>query len=218
MGNTIIAPSVLAADFGNLQSEIEKINNSNAEWVHFDVMDGNFVPNISFGFPILSTVRKHTDKFIDVHLMIENPSKYFEEFKAKGADGLTIHYEGNNSLHEDLQAISSLGLKAALVINPDTKVEVIEEFTDEIDMVLLMSVFPGFGGQKFIEETFGKVSKAREIINKSGRDIKIQVDGGVSIHNSKRLIEAGADSLVSGSALFKSDDFNAYVNQMKGNV
>jgi ribulose-phosphate 3-epimerase len=215
MNKVIIAPSLLAADFRNLEREFEKINSSEAEWIHFDVMDGQNVPNISFGFPLLEATRKLTDKYIDVHLMIENPSKYFEEFKKYGADGLTIHFEKNPHVSDDLKKISSLGLKAGLVINPDTNVEVITPYLAQLDLVLIMSVYPGFGGQKFIEATYDRVNEARKLIEDSGRCIILQVDGGVSIDNSQALIEAGADALVCGSALFKESDFEGYVLKLQ---
>ena len=215
MNKIIIAPSLLAADFRNLESEFKKINSSKADWLHFDVMDGMNVPNMSFGFPILEASRKLTDKFIDVHLMIEEPHRYFEEFKKYGADGITIHFEKNNHLSEDLMKISSLGMKAGLVINPDTNVEVIEPFLNQLDLVLIMSVFPGFGGQKFIEATYDRARQARKLIEDSGRCIILQVDGGVSIDNSQALIDAGADALVCGSALFKENDFEGYVLKLQ---
>jgi ribulose-phosphate 3-epimerase len=211
MNKVIIAPSLLAADFRNLENEFEKINSSRAQWLHFDVMDGLNVPNISFGFPILEAARKLTDKFIDVHLMIEEPHRYFEEFKKYGADGITIHFEKNQHIKEDLEKISKLGMKAGLVINPDTNVDAIEPFLNQLDLMLIMSVFPGFGGQKFIEATYDRVRQARKLIEDSGRCIILQVDGGVSIENSRALIEAGADALVCGSALFKAEDFEKYV-------
>lgn len=214
MTKTIIAPSVLAADFKNLTAEFEKINKSHAEWIHFDVMDGLFVPNISFGFPVLEAVSDLTDKFIDVHLMIEHPSRYFETFKNLGADGLSIHFEKNNNLRNDLLQIKDLNLKCGLVINPDTPVHLVEPFIDCIDMILIMSVYPGFGGQKFIEDTYEKVLKAKKLVSSYSESIKIQVDGGVSILNSHKLIEAGADVLVCGSALFKANDFCSYVDDL----
>ena len=216
MNKVIIAPSLLAADFRNLEREFEKINSSEVEWIHFDVMDGLNVPNISFGFPLLEATRKLTDKYIDVHLMIENPSKYFEEFKKYGADGLTIHYENQPNIKEQLQTIKALGMKAGLVINPDTDVSVLEPYLSELDLILIMSVFPGFGGQKFIEATYDRVRIAREMITRSNKNIILQVDGGVSIDNSHRLIAEGADALVCGSALFKENDFKGYVVKLLG--
>lgn len=215
MHNIIIAPSLLGADFCNLEREFEKINNSSATWVHFDVMDGLFVPNISFGFPLLEATRKLTDRFIDCHLMIENPRRYFDEFKKYGADGLTIHFEGNNDLKNDLIQIRKLGMKAGLVINPDTAVREIKPYLENLDLVLIMSINPGFGGQKFMESTYDKIKEARELIDQSGLDINLQLDGGVSIENCKQITAAGANVLVSGSALFKAVDFIDYVEKLK---
>lgn len=215
MNKTIIAPSLLAADFTNLEREFEKMNACEAEWIHFDVMDGHFVPNISFGFPILEATRKLTDKFIDVHLMIENPSKYFEEFKKFGADGLSIHCEGNDNLENDLKAIRLLGMKAGLVINPDTPVKSIEKYLHDIDLLLIMSIVPGFGGQKFMESTYDKIREAKAMNQLANVEVLIEVDGGVSIGNSKQLFKAGADVLVCGSALFKSENFLDYVFQLR---
>lgn len=216
MNKPIIAPSILAADFRNLSLEFEKINSSAAEWIHFDVMDGLNVPNISFGFPVLEASRALTTKYIDVHLMIEKPSRYFEEFKKYGANGLTIPFENNFDLNQDLDMIRVLGLKSGLVINPDTDVQSIEPYLMKLDTVLIMSVFPGFGGQKFIEATYQRVKKAREIINKNNPNIILEVDGGVTIENSQKLIASGADALVCGSALFKAPNFSEYVSTLKG--
>lgn len=215
MTNIIIAPSLLGADFCNLEREFEKINASSAEWIHFDVMDGIFVPNISFGFPLLEATRKLTSKFIDCHLMIENPHRYFAEFKKYGADGLTIHFEGNKDLKNDLIEIRNLGMKAGLVINPETGVDELKPFLTQLDLILIMSINPGFGGQKFMESTYDKIKATRKLITESGLDINLQIDGGVSIENSKRIIESGANVLVSGSALFKAENFIEYVEQLK---
>lgn len=214
MNKLIIAPSLLAADFRNLEREFQKINDSASEWVHFDVMDGVNVPNISFGFPILEATRTLTDKFIDVHLMIENPSNYFEEFKKYGADGITIHFENNQNLERDLKSIRALNMKSGLVINPDTEVSCVAPYLADCDLILIMSVVPGFGGQKFIENTYSKVKEARELIDKSGYDIRLQVDGGVSVQNASQLRASGADVLVCGSAVFKAPDFSEYIAEL----
>lgn len=216
MSSTIIAASLLAADFRNLEIELAKINSSEAEWIHFDVMDGVFVPNISFGFPILEATRKLTDKYLDVHLMVDRPAGFFEEFKSCGADGLSIHYENNTNIAEDLLRIRALGMKAGLVINPDTDVKRISEYIELTDLILIMAVYPGFGGQSFIESTYERLKEARDIIQ--GRAIKLEVDGGVNHQNARKLRELGADVLVSGSALFKADDFNEYVTKLKADV
>jgi ribulose-phosphate 3-epimerase len=211
----IIAPSILAADFANLQRDIEMINRSEAEWIHIDVMDGVFVPNISFGFPVLEAVKKHSDKFLDVHLMIVQPERYIEEFAKKGANGLSVHYEGNLHIHSVLQSIRKAGMKAGLVLNPHTPVSVINDLIEEIDMLLIMSVNPGFGGQKFIPHTLEKVKQARAIIEKSGLDIMIQVDGGVGPSNALEVLKSGADNLVAGSAVFNSANPLQTISEMK---
>ena len=200
----IIAPSVLSADFANLEKDIQMINDSKAEWIHYDVMDGVFVPNISFGFPILKAINKITDKFIDVHLMIVNPEKYINEFKDAGADGISIHWEGNIHVLSILNQIRDAGMKAGLVLNPATPINVITDIIDSIDMLLIMSVNPGFGGQKFIEKTYDRVAEAKTLIQSKNAQTIIQVDGGVGPKNAKKVFDAGADVLVSGSAVFKA--------------
>jgi len=212
--STIVAPSILAADFANLQKDIELINDSKAEWVHVDVMDGVFVPNISFGFPILKAVKKHTNKFIDVHLMMVHPERFIEQFVKDGADGISVHYEGNNHIHSLLQQIRNAGAKAGLVLNPHTPVSVIENLTHLIDTLLIMSVNPGFGGQKFISESVQKVADAKQIILKENTSTIIQVDGGVNVNNAVDLRKAGADVLVAGSAVFKADNPKEYISQL----
>tara|TARA_B110000037_G_C17124504_1_gene507412 strand:+ start:1797 stop:2444 length:648 start_codon:yes stop_codon:yes gene_type:complete len=200
----IIAPSVLSADFSNLAQDIQMINDSKAEWIHYDVMDGVFVPNISFGFPILKAINKITHKFIDVHLMIVNPEKYINDFKEAGADGISIHWEGNIHVLSILNQIRDAGLEAGLALNPATPIHVITDIVDSIDMLLIMSVNPGFGGQKFIEKTYNRVAEAKALIQSKNANTIIQVDGGVGPNNAKKVFAAGADVLVSGSAVFKA--------------
>jgi len=211
----LISPSLLASDFANLQSECEMLNKSEADWYHLDVMDGVFVPNISFGMPVIAAINKHTLKPLDVHLMIENPDSYIKDFKAAGANILTVHYEACTHLHKTLQAIRDEGMKAGVALNPHTPVELLEGIINEIDLVLIMSVNPGFGGQKFIESTYEKVRKMKALITKNGADTKIEIDGGVTSANAKKLIEAGADVLVAGSFVFKSDNPSEVIADLK---
>lgn len=211
----LISPSLLASDFANLQSECEMLNKSAADWYHLDVMDGVFVPNISFGMPVIAAINKHTLKPLDVHLMIENPDKYIKDFKAVGANILTVHYEACIHLHKTLQEIKDEGMKAGVALNPHTPVELLEGVIHEIDLVLIMSVNPGFGGQKFIESTYEKVRKMKALITKNGADTKIEIDGGVTSANAKKLIEAGADILVAGSFVFKSDNPAQTITDLK---
>lgn len=206
MKNKLIAPSVLAADFGNLQRDIEMINKSEADWFHIDIMDGVFVPNISYGMPVLEAIQKHARKTIDVHLMIIDPDRYIKEFAALGATNLTVHYEACTHLHRTLQAIKAEGMKAGVALNPHTKVDLLEDVIGDIDLVCMMSVNPGFGGQSFIQNTFKKVRDLKEIINRNGASTLIEVDGGVTDKNAHQLIEAGADVLVAGSFVFKAED------------
>ena len=214
---SIIAPSILAADFKYLAAEIQKINESPAEWIHFDVMDGQNVPNISFGFPILEAIKPITNKTIDAHLMIQNPNQFIPEFIQKGVSHISIPIENNSRLRKDLELIKSNGITCGIALDPDTSIELIIPWLDIIDVVLIMSVQPGFGGQSFIETTYQKVARGKEIVTTSSRNILIEVDGGVSISNSSKLKASGADVLVSGSALFKSENFNEYVNTLKTN-
>lgn len=212
--STIIAPSILAADFANLERDIKLIHDSKAEWVHFDVMDGLFVPNISFGFPILEAVRKHTNKFIDVHLMIVQPEKYIKEFANQGADGISVHYEGNLHIHSLLQQIREEGVKAGLVLNPHTPISLVKDVLHLVDTLLIMSVNPGFGGQKFIPETIKRVEEAKKLCDELNPNTIIQVDGGVNVENAPLLKAAGARSLVAGSAVFKSSNPTQYIQQL----
>ncbi|MGB7843943.1 MAG: ribulose-phosphate 3-epimerase [Salinimicrobium sp.] len=215
MSTKIIAPSVLAADFGNLQRDLEMINNSEADWFHIDIMDGVFVPNISYGMPVLATIAKHAKKTIDVHLMIVDPDRYIKTFAELGSDILTVHYEACTHLHRTLQAIKAEGMKAGVAINPHTSVELLADVINDIDLVLVMSVNPGFGGQSFIENTYKKVSRLKEIIKENKASTMIEVDGGVTSKNAAQLVEAGADALVAGSFVFKSNDPTQTIKELK---
>ena len=200
----ILAPSLLAADFGNLQQAIEMVNASEADWFHIDIMDGVFVPNISYGMPVLSVIHKHATKPLDVHLMIVDPSRYISTFAKLGSDILTVHYEACTHLHRTLQAIKAEGMKAGVALNPHTPLSVLEDIIQEVDVLLLMSVNPGFGGQSFIENTYKKVRQAKMLIEQAGASTLIEIDGGVSLKNAKALVEAGADALVAGSFVFNA--------------
>ena len=202
----LIAPSVLAADFGNLQRDCEMLNRSSADWFHIDIMDGVFVPNISFGMPVLKAIQGHATKPLDVHLMIVDPDRYTETFAELGAAVLTVHYEACTHLHRSLQKIKSCGMKAGVALNPHTPVSLLENSIQDIDILCLMSVNPGFGGQSFIEETYTKVRAAKNLIDRKGSNTLIEIDGGVTNKNAGALIEAGADVLVAGSYVFKADD------------
>ncbi|MBT3442955.1 MAG: ribulose-phosphate 3-epimerase [Flavobacteriaceae bacterium] len=202
----LIAPSMLACDFGNLESEISMINESKADWFHIDVMDGVFVPNISFGTPIMNVLKKYTKKPLDVHLMIINPDNYIEKFAELGSSVLTVHFEACTHLHRTIQRIKSLNMKAGVAINPHTPISSLESIIKEIDLVCIMSVNPGFGGQSFIETTYQKIKDLKSLINKCNSKTLIEIDGGVNSENAKKLIENGADVLVAGSFVFKSEN------------
>lgn len=213
--NTIIAPSVLAADFANLQADVEMINESQADWFHIDIMDGVFVPNISFGMPVLQAIGKHAKKTLDVHLMIVDPDRYIQTFKDLGTDILTVHYEACTHLHRTIQAIKASGMKAGVALNPHTNVQVLEDVIQDLDLVLIMSVNPGFGGQSFIENTYDKVRKLKTMIQEKGSSALIEIDGGVTDKNAKQLVQAGADALVAGSFVFNSQDPLQTISELK---
>lgn len=211
----IIAPSLLASDFLNLQAECNMLNESEADWFHLDVMDGRFVPNISFGLPVIEQMRKATKKTFDVHLMILEPEKYAEAFKAAGADILSVHIEACHHLHRNIQQIKSLGMQAGVAVNPHTPVRLLEDVLADIDLVCLMSVNPGFGGQKFIMHTYKKIEQLRRMIDDNQLSAKIEIDGGVTVENAKSLIDAGADVLVAGNTVFRSSDPKATIAALK---
>jgi ribulose-phosphate 3-epimerase len=215
MKNTLIAPSVLAADFANLQRDIEMINNSEADWFHIDIMDGVFVPNISFGMPVLEAISKHAKKTIDVHLMIVDPDRYIKTFADLGSNILTVHYEACTHLHRTLQAIKAEGMKAGVALNPHTNVSLLEDVIKDIDMVCIMSVNPGFGGQSFIENTYQKVKQLKEIITRNNASTIIEIDGGVTSKNAVQLVEAGADVLVAGNFVFKAENPTETISELK---
>jgi len=211
----IIAPSILAADFANLQREIEMINASEADWVHVDIMDGRFVPNISFGIPVTAAISKHANKPLDVHLMIESPENYVEDFKKAGAEIITVHIEACRHLHRNLQQIKDIGCRAGVALNPHTPISQLEEVIENIDLVCLMSVNPGFGGQKFIENTYNKISQLRKMIDSSNSKALIEIDGGVNLDNAAKLMQCGADVLVAGSFVFRSVDPQNTISGLK---
>ena len=211
----MISPSLLSADFGNLQRDIEMINNSDADWIHVDVMDGVFVPNISFGQPVVKHIKKHACKPLDVHLMIVDPARYVQSFRDAGADILTVHYEACNHLNRTIHAIKDAGMQAGVVLNPHTSVSLLEDIVQDCDLVLLMSVNPGFGGQKFIENTYSKVMTLKEMCLRKNPDCLIEIDGGVNLGNAGKLFQAGADVLVAGNSVFSSQDPTQTIAEMK---
>jgi ribulose-phosphate 3-epimerase len=213
--NVLVSPSVLSCDFANIQRDVEMINNSTADWFHIDVMDGVFVPNISFGFPVLSAIKKHATKPMDVHLMIQDPDKYIVDFKNAGADILTVHYEACPHLHRTIQAIKAEGMKAGVAINPHTPVDLLQDVIADLDLVLIMSVNPGFGGQKFIKNAILKVEQTKNLIQNKGSHALIEVDGGVNLETGLELVKAGADVLVAGSFVFGSNNPAETIQDLK---
>ncbi|MBN7816168.1 ribulose-phosphate 3-epimerase [Algoriphagus pacificus] len=211
----LIAPSILAADFANLQKEVEMLNSSQADFIHVDIMDGVFVPNISFGIPVMEAIHRHAKKPLDVHLMIVEPDRYLEAFRNAGAQIISVHFEACNHLHRTIQGIKSLGAKAGVAINPHTPIDFLKEVIQDIDVVCMMSVNPGFGGQKFIENTYDKVARLKELILSKGASTKIEIDGGVNLGNAPKLLMAGADILVAGSFVFNSPDPVATISELK---
>jgi ribulose-phosphate 3-epimerase len=213
--NPQIAPSILAADFANLQKEVEMLNASEADLIHVDIMDGLFVPNISFGLPVTESIHRHAKKPLDVHLMIQNPDRYLEAFRMAGAEIISVHVEASPHLHRTIQAIKNLGAKAGVAVNPHTSVELISEVLGDLDLVCVMSVNPGFGGQRFIENTYSKVSRLKDLILAKGSASLIEIDGGVNLQNAPLLVQAGADILVAGSFVFNSPDPIGTINSLK---
>ena len=213
--SSLIAPSILAANFANLKRDIEMVNSSEADWFHIDIMDGVFVPNISFGMPVLEAIKKYANKTIDVHLMIIEPDRYIKKFSDLGSDILTVHYEACTHLHRTIQAIKSENMKAGVALNPHTNISVLDDIINDVDLVCLMSVNPGFGGQSFIENTYNKIKTLKDLIKRKGASAKIEIDGGVTSSNAKKLIEFGADVLVAGSYIFKNENPTKTIDELK---
>lgn len=213
--STLISPSVLSCDFANIQRDVEMINTSQADWFHIDIMDGVFVPNISFGFPVMEAIKRHAAKPLDVHLMIQNPDQYLETFQKAGADILTVHYEACTHLHRTIGEIKRLGMKAGVALNPHTPVHLLEDLIADLDLVLIMSVNPGFGGQKFIDHAVNKVAAVKKMVDEKGLNTIIEVDGGVNLETGKRLVAAGANALVAGSFVFNHVNPTACIEDLK---
>ena len=213
--NHLVSPSLLSADFGNLQRDIEMVNNSEADWFHLDIMDGVFVPNISYGIPVIKAIKKHAKKPLDVHLMIIDPDRYIEDFQKAGADILTVHYEACTHLHRTVQNIKSKGMKAGVSLNPHTPVHLLKDIIEDLDLVLIMSVNPGFGGQKFIKNSYEKIKELKQLIKDKGSKALIEVDGGVDNTNAEQLVKAGCDVLVAGSHVFGSENQLETIKKLK---